>query len=77
MIKISKLYVNNIDNRRLFTEPPIPGYKGYIPRVRPTDIGLGSRYHESSKKGLNRFAVESMSSTTNFPTSTDLPSELK
>ncbi|CAF4520796.1 unnamed protein product [Rotaria socialis] len=62
-------------DRRQFTEPPIPGYRGYIPRIRPTDIGLGLRYHEATKKGLNRFAVESTSLTTNYPTSIDLPSE--
>ncbi|CAF0744732.1 unnamed protein product [Rotaria sordida] len=62
-------------DRRVFLEPPIPGYRGYIPRIRPTDIGLGSRYHEATKKGLNRFALESTTLTTNFPTSIDLPSE--
>ncbi|CAF0782401.1 unnamed protein product [Rotaria sp. Silwood1] len=62
-------------DRRVFVEPPMPGYKGYIPRIRPTDIGLGLRYHEATKKGLNRFALESTSLTTNFPTSIDLPSE--
>ncbi|CAF2533348.1 unnamed protein product [Rotaria sp. Silwood2] len=63
-------------DRRVFVEPPIPGYRGYIPRIRPTDIGLGLRYHEATKKGLNRFVLEATSLTTNYPTSIDLPSEL-
>lgn len=54
-----------LDDRRTFTEPPIPGYKGYIPRIRPTDLNLGLRYHEAAKKGLNRFATESTTLTTN------------
>lgn len=61
-----------IGDHRLFVEPPIPGYKGYIPRIQPTDIGLGLRYHEAAKKGLNRFAVESTYATSNFPTTADV-----
>ncbi len=64
--------MNNLGDRRTFVEPPIPGYKGYIPRIGPTDLNLGLRYHEAAKKGLNRFAVESTYSTSNFPTSTDV-----
>ena len=69
--------LNPIDDRRTFTEPPIPGYKGYIPRIGPTDLNLGLRYHEAAKKGLNRFASESTYGTSNFPTSTDLTTESK
>jgi hypothetical protein len=69
--------LNAIDDRRIFAEPPIPGYKGYIPRIRPTDIGLGLRYHEATKKGLDRFAVESTYSTSNFPTTTDVSDQSK
>jgi hypothetical protein len=59
------------EDRRSFVEPPMPGYKGYIPRMGPIGVGLGSRYHEATKKSLNRFAVESTNSMTNFPTSVD------
>jgi hypothetical protein len=58
-------------DRRTFVEPPIPGYRGYIPRIRPTELGLGASYHETTKKGLNRFALETMHSTTNYPISVD------
>ena len=32
-----------------------PGYTGYIPRIKPTELGLGARYHETTEKGLNDF----------------------
>lgn len=64
----------SIGDRRTFVEPPIPGYRGYIPRIGPTDLNLGLRYHQATKKGLNRFAVESTYLTSNFPTSTDVTS---
>jgi hypothetical protein len=42
----------------------------------PIGVGLGSRYQEAAKKALNRFAVETTNSTTNFPTSIDNQSSL-
>ncbi|CAF4621119.1 unnamed protein product [Rotaria socialis] len=47
---------------RDFPDGLIPGYTG---------VGLGSRYHEATKKSLHRFAVETTNSTTNFPTTVD------
>lgn len=29
--------------KRLPTEPPMPGYKGFIPRINVTEKGLGAR----------------------------------
>ena len=40
------------------TEPPIPGYQGYVPRVYTTELGLGVRYHEMTKNGLEAFDDE-------------------
>ena len=37
----------------------------------PIGVGLGSRYHGATEKSLNRFAIETTHSTTNFPTSID------
>lgn len=37
------------------TEAPMPGYRGYVPRIRVTELGLGSRYHEASQSGLDSF----------------------
>ena len=34
--------------------------------MAPIGVGLGSRYHEAAKKSLNRFAVETANSMTNF-----------
>ncbi|CAF0917529.1 unnamed protein product [Didymodactylos carnosus] len=61
--------ISTTSDRRLLTEPPIPGYQGYIPRIRPTELGLGARYHETTRKGLNRFALETQHSMTNWPIS--------
>jgi len=39
-------------------ELPIPGYRGFIPRVNVTEIGLGTRYTEQTKNGLDWFYTE-------------------
>jgi hypothetical protein len=65
------ILVCNIADRRPFTEGPIPGYKGYVPRVIPIGAGLGAPYKEAARKGLYRFAVETTNSMTNFPPSFD------
>ena len=46
------------ENKRPLTEPPIPGYRGYIPRIKTTEQGLGCRYNQTTKKGLEMFAQE-------------------
>ncbi|CAF3318398.1 unnamed protein product [Rotaria socialis] len=63
--------ISQQEDRRPFVEPPMPGYHGYVPRMVPIGVGLGSRYHEATKKSLHRFAVETTNSTTNFPTIVD------
>lgn len=45
-------------DRKLPTEPPMPGYKGFIPRISVTELGLGARYHQTTKQGLESFARE-------------------
>ena len=60
-----------IDDRRPFVEAPMPGYKGYIPRMGPIGVGVGSRYHDATKKSLGRFALETSNSTTNLSAATD------
>ncbi|XP_046567438.1 uncharacterized protein C10orf82-like [Haliotis rubra] len=47
-----------LEDKRSLTEAPMPGYQGYVPRIRPTELGLGCRYHESSKIGFNAFVQE-------------------
>jgi len=46
------------EDRRPLTEPPIPGYNGYVPRVKPTELGLGHRYHVASDNGFGQFVRE-------------------
>jgi hypothetical protein len=43
---------------RAFTEPPIPGYKGFVPRFHTTDSSLGSRFNVATARSLHRFADE-------------------
>lgn len=43
------------NDKRETTEPPIPGYTGFVPRIGATDLGLGATYHETTKKGLIDF----------------------
>lgn len=44
-----------MDDHRPLLEPPIPGYKGYIPRIKPTELGLGHRYHTATANGFEDF----------------------
>lgn len=43
------------NDKRETTEPPIPGYTGFVPRIAATEMGLGATYHETTKKGLIDF----------------------
>lgn len=47
-----------MEDKRASTEPPIPGYLGYVPRIHTTELGLGCRYHQMTKQGLETFAAE-------------------
>lgn len=44
-----------ITDRKAPEEPPIPGYKGYVPRIYTTELGLGCRYHDMTANGLESF----------------------
>ena len=50
--------ISSSDDKRQLTEPPIPGYRGYIPRIKPTELGLGNRYHIATKHGFEDFVRE-------------------
>ncbi|CAL8091267.1 unnamed protein product [Calicophoron daubneyi] len=43
------------------TDPPIPGYQGFIPRKDTTEAGLAKRYHDAAKTGLQAFRTECQS----------------
>lgn len=47
-----------MEDKRPLTEPPIPGYNGYIPRIKPTELGLGHRYHVACDNGFSQFVQE-------------------
>lgn len=47
-----------MDSKREFSEPPIPGYMAYVPRIYTTEAGLGCRYHDMTKNGLEMFCKE-------------------
>lgn len=36
----------------------MPGYRGFIPRISPTELSLGQRYHTGTGKCLKAFAKE-------------------
>jgi len=44
-----------MEDHRAPTEPPIPGYRGFIPRINTTEMGLGCRYNQTTKQGLESF----------------------
>jgi len=41
------------DGKDLDKVPPIPGYRGFIPHVRTSDVGLGSRFHNMAREGYD------------------------
>lgn len=45
-------------HRRQPTEAPIPGYRGFVPRIGVTELGLGARYHETTGNGLSSFYTQ-------------------
>lgn len=47
-----------VADKRPMGEAPIPGYQGYIPRIYPTEVGLGQRYHCATDSGLQLFNRE-------------------
>jgi len=63
------------DSKRPLTEPPIPGYHGYIPRIKTTEQGLGCRYNQSTKQGLEMFVHETAAHARSV--GGDLPKSLK
>jgi hypothetical protein len=48
------------EDTRKSTEPPMPGYRGFIARVNTTEHGLGARYHETTARGLRDFYMKKM-----------------
>lgn len=40
------------------TDPPIPGYQGFIPRMNTTEAGLARRYHEGAHQSLEAFRAQ-------------------
>ncbi|TPP65995.1 hypothetical protein FGIG_08686 [Fasciola gigantica] len=40
------------------TDPPIPGYQGFIPRMQTTEAGLAKRYHEGAHQSLEAFRAQ-------------------
>lgn len=56
------------NDKREFTEPPMPGYTGHIPRIFPTELGLGARYNQTTARGLAEFKNNYLRQTTSFET---------
>jgi hypothetical protein len=45
------------------------GYTGHIPRIFPTELGLGARYNQTTAKGLTEFKNNYLRQTTSFESS--------
>ncbi|XP_019357708.1 PREDICTED: uncharacterized protein C10orf82 homolog [Gavialis gangeticus] len=43
------------ETKRSLLEPPIPGWTGFVPRAKVTDLGDGVRYHEMAKNCYQDF----------------------
>jgi hypothetical protein len=56
---------SNLGDKREFTEPPLPGYTGFIPKIGVTHLGLGATYNQTTRKGLTRFKSEFIRNDTN------------
>ncbi|RXG61577.1 hypothetical protein Avbf_12121 [Armadillidium vulgare] len=42
------------DARSSYVSPPIPGYTGYIPHMKCTEVGIGRTYGAAARKGDER-----------------------
>lgn len=42
-------FAGTVVTKRSLLEPPIPGWTGFVPRARVTELGHGVRYHEMAK----------------------------
>jgi len=52
--------VKPADNKCLDAVPPIPGYRGFIPHVRTSDVGLGSRFHNMAREGYDALYMQQL-----------------
>jgi len=48
----------NSGQQPLDVDPPIPGYKGFIPHVRTSDIGLGLRFRNMARDGYEAMSTQ-------------------
>lgn len=49
---------SNVSLNKCSIEPPIPGYKGFIPCMDTTENGLAKRFHEAAQSSLETFRTE-------------------
>ncbi len=56
---------SNLGDKREFTEPPIPGYTGFIPKIGVSHLGLGATYNQTTRKGLSQFKNDFIRNDTN------------
>uniref|UniRef100_A0A8C0IK19 Sperm microtubule inner protein 5 n=1 Tax=Chelonoidis abingdonii TaxID=106734 RepID=A0A8C0IK19_CHEAB len=47
--------LGTVITKRSLLEPPIPGWTGFVPRARVTELGYGVRYHEMTKNCYQDF----------------------
>ncbi|TFK09852.1 potassium channel subfamily K member 16 [Platysternon megacephalum] len=47
--------LGTVITKRSLLEPPIPGWTGFVPRARVTELGYGVRYHETTKNCYQDF----------------------
>ncbi|XP_065408468.1 sperm-associated microtubule inner protein 5-like [Chrysemys picta bellii] len=48
-------YTGTVITKRSLLEPPIPGWTGFVPRARVTELGYGVPYHEMTKNCYQDF----------------------
>ena len=64
LLKSKKILL--IQRYSIFVYFLIIGYTGHIPRIFPTELGLGARYNQTTAKGLAEFKNNYLRQTTNF-----------
>ncbi|XP_047499969.1 uncharacterized protein C10orf82 homolog [Penaeus chinensis] len=47
-----------LDGRSNPNYPPLPGYTGYIPKMKPTDLGIGRTFSAAARRGLAQVSIE-------------------
>lgn len=69
LVIVNYNFLFTTEDKRALTEPPIPGYRGYVPRIGQTELGLGNRYNTTTRLGFEAFYAQQQANRSSEPLS--------